>query len=145
MMAQATNSTTTPPVTPTGPASNAALGEAVQHAVGGGAAAPAAADPVAPEAPHYAPGSVPQKPSQGAVTGALTRVLPAARSCLNPDDPLSRANVTFISGGTVSSVVITGGAAGKPAEECIRRALMKANVPPFAQDTYAANINVRPN
>ncbi len=142
MMAHATNSPTAPaPVN--GTAGN--LGEAVQNAVGGGAAAPAPAAPAAPSGPQFAPGSVPEKPSQGAVTSALSQALPQARNCLNPDDPISKANVTFGSTGGVTAVVVTGSAAGKPAEGCIKSALMRASVPPFAQATYSANVTVRPN
>jgi len=138
-MAQSTSSTPAPPAAAPG-----ALGEAVQHAVGGGGT-PAAARDNAPAAPDYAPGSVPQKPSQGAVTGALGRALPAARACLNPDDPISRANITFGSDGKASAVVVTGHAAGTTTEDCIKRALMKATVPPFAQSTYGATVTIRPN
>jgi hypothetical protein len=97
------------------------------------------------DGPQFAPGSVPQKPSQGAVTGALGAVLPGARACLGPDDPVSRATVVFNSNGTVQSVSVHGGAAGKPAEGCIKAALGKAKVPPFAESSYSANITVRPN
>jgi len=139
MMAQSTNSTPTPPVTP------GALGAAVEHAVGGGGAPGPAAAPEGPAAPAFAPGSVPQKPSQGAVTGALLRATPGARACLNAGDAPSRANVTFSSSGSVTAVVVTGPAAGNPEEECIKKAMMKASVPPFSQDSYSANVNIRPN
>ena len=91
------------------------------------------------------PGSVSQKPSQGAVTGALGAVLPGARGCLGPDDAVSRAQVVFGSNGGVQSINVTGGAAGKPAEACIKGALSAAKVPPFAQPTYSATVTVRPN
>lgn len=93
--------------------------------------------------PQFAAGTVPQKPSQGAVTGAIGAVLPGARACLGPDDPVSRAAITFTSTGTVQSVSVSGGAAGKPAEGCIKGALGKAKVAPFAEPTYTANITVR--
>jgi hypothetical protein len=93
--------------------------------------------------PQFAAGSVPQKPSQGAVTGAIGAVLPGARACLGPDDAVSRASITFTSGGAVQSVNVTGGAAGKPAEGCIKAALGKAKLAPFAEATYTANITVR--
>lgn len=141
MMAEAAKPNEPPPP----PAAPGALGAAVKEAVGSTGAAPAEHAPAAPAAPQFAAGSVPEKPSQGAVTSALGAVLPHARDCLNPDDPVSRANVTFASAGTVTRVVVTGSAAGKPAEECIRRALMKASLPPFAQDAYAATVTVRPN
>jgi hypothetical protein len=101
--------------------------------------------PTATEAPAAAPTSVVLKPSQGAIQGALGAALPAARGCLGPDDPISRASVTFQSDGTVQSVTVTGGAAGKPAEACIRSALMRAKVPPFATPTFTAPATIRPN
>jgi DNA polymerase III subunit gamma/tau len=140
MMAQAATNTPAPP-----PAAPGALGEAVEHAVGGAGAPAAASEPSGPAGPSFAPGSVPDRPSQGAVSGAIGRALPEARACLNPDDPVSRATVTFASEGSVSSVVVMGSAAGKPVEACIKSALLKAHVPPFAQATYSATIPVRPN
>jgi hypothetical protein len=142
MMAQAATPASDPPPPPS--AAPGALGAAVQQAVGGAGAAPQEHS-AAPSGPQFAPGSVVEKPSQGAVTSALGAVIPQARNCLNPDDPVSRANVTFTSPGTVSRVVVTGSAAGKPAEQCIKNALMKATVPPFAQENYAATITIRPN
>ena len=92
---------------------------------------------------QFAAGSVPTKPSQGAVTGALGAVLPGARACLGPDDPISRAVVVFGSNGSVQSVSVSGGAAGKPAEGCIKGALSKAKVAPFAEATYSAPVTIR--
>jgi hypothetical protein len=88
-------------------------------------------------------GDVPQRPSQGAVTGALGGVLSEARRCLGPDDPISRAAIVFSSGGSVQSVSVTGPAAGKPTEACIKDALGKAKVQPFAEPSYTANITIR--
>jgi hypothetical protein len=78
------------------------------------------------------------------VTSALSGALPAARACLGPDDGVSRVRVVFSSTGTVQSTDLTGFAAGKPQEACIKGALAKAHVPPFAEATYGANVNVRP-
>lgn len=102
-------------------------------------------DPQAATGPQFEPGSVPQRPSQGAVTGALGAALPAARLCLPADAAISSATITFGSTGTVTSVTVTGSAAGKPAEGCIKGALSRAKVPPFAQPAYTAKVNVRPN
>lgn len=117
------------------------LGKAMGAAVG------ADGKPVQPAAgangPQFAAGSVPQKPSQGAVTGAIGAVLPNARACLGPDDPVSRASITFGSTGAVQSVSVSGGAAGKPAEGCIKAALSAAKVAPFAESSYSANVTVR--
>jgi hypothetical protein len=94
--------------------------------------------------PAFAPGTVPQRPSQGAVTGAIGAVLSNARACLGEDDAVSRATITFNgSDGKVASVTVRGGAAGKPAEACIKGALSAAKVPPFAEATYSAPVNVR--
>lgn len=85
------------------------------------------------------------QPSAGAVRGALGPLVQTARECLGPDDPASKATVTFASSGAVESVSLSGGAEAKPAGECIRGALAKAKVPPFANPTYRATVTVRPN
>lgn len=129
------------PTTPTGPGGD--LGSAMGAAVGKDGK-PVEPTPAAGNTgPQFAAGTVPQKPSQGAVTGAIGAVLPGARQCLGPDDPVSRASITFTSAGTVQAVNVTGGAAGKPAEACIKAALGKAKVAPFAEAAYTANITVR--
>ena len=53
--------------------------------------------------------------------------------------------MTFQSDGSVQSVSVSGGAAGKAAEGCIRAALVKARVQPFAQATYSASTTIRAN
>ena len=103
-----------------------------------GAQTPAAAD-----GPNVPAGSVPQKPSQGAVTGAIGAVLPSARVCLGPDDPVSHASIVFGSDGHVQTVTVTGAAQGKMAEGCIKDALMKAKVGPFAEPSYSTRITIR--
>jgi hypothetical protein len=90
-------------------------------------------------------GSVPQKPSSGAIAGGIGNVMSGARACLGLDDPISYASITFDSTGAVSNVVVSGFAAGKPAESCIKDALSKAKVPPFAQPSYTQKVTVRPN
>ena len=127
------------PTTPAGPGGD--LGDAMGKAVGPKAEVTPAAGTTG--GPQFAAGTVPQKPSQGAVTGALGAVMSGARGCLGPDDPVSRASITFTSAGTVQNVNVSGGAAGKPAEGCIKAALGKAKLPPFAEPTYTANITVR--
>lgn len=123
---------------PSGPAGD--LGKAMKDEVGDRPVTPAAGGPT--NAPV---GNVPQKPSQGAVTGALGAVMPGARACLGLDDAISKAAVVFTSAGTVQSVNVTGSAAGKPAEACIKNALMKAKVQPFAEPTYTAPVTIRHN
>jgi hypothetical protein len=89
--------------------------------------------------------SVPLRPSLGAINGAIGTAMPAARACLDVDAPVSRASITFNSDGSVGAVAISGWAAGKPAEECIKAALGKARVPPFAQPTYTVPATIRSN
>lgn len=126
---------------PAGPAGD--LGAAMKKEVGDDSASKAT--PAAATNGKAAAGNVPQKPSQGAVTGAIGAVLPGARACLGPDDPISRASIVFTSGGSVESVRVSGAAAGKPAEACIKGALTKAKVQPFAEPTYTANVTIRHN
>ncbi len=112
-----------------------------------GASPAAAPTPAAQNTDSSQPaaGSVPLRPSLGAIQGALGAVVPGARGCLGPDDAVSHATVTFKSDGSVQSVAVTGGAAGTPAAACIRSALMKAHVPPFAQATSSSPVTIRPN
>lgn len=130
------------PATPTGPAGD--LGKAMGQAVGDDGK-PKTMTPAAGDGEKAPAGSVPQKPSQGAVTGAIGAVLREARECLGPDDPVSHANVVFGSDGKVQSVSVSGAAAGKPAEACIKAALGKAKVGPFAEPSYSTRITVRHN
>ncbi|HLK40851.1 MAG TPA: hypothetical protein VKU41_29055 [Polyangiaceae bacterium] len=121
------------------------LGESMRVAAGPAATPLSAGGGEAPPDP----GSVPRRPSLGAVQGALGAVMPAARLCLGPDDPICRASITFQSDGRVESVSLEGGsvagALGKPAEACIRAALSRARVPPFAQPVFTVPATVRPN
>lgn len=124
-------------------ASAASLADLMQQAAGVTPASGNTSPTPGNDSPQAAPGSVPLKPSLGAIQGAIGAAMPAARGCLGPDDPISRAMVTFQSDGSVQSVSISGGAAGKPAEACIRNALMKARVAPFAQPTFSAPATIR--
>lgn len=120
---------------------NTDLNTAMQRAAGPSASGDQKA--AEPSGPQFAAGSVPRKPSQGAVTGAIGAVLSQARACVGPDDPVSRAAIVFSSGGAVQQVRVSGHAAGKPAEACIKAALGKAKLTPFAEPTYTANITIR--
>ncbi len=129
---------------PPSPDQGGTLNDALKQASGNQDDSNATTTPAA-TGPAFAAGSVPQKPSQGAVTGALGAVMPTVRACLQPDDPISRASVVFDSTGAVTGITVTGYAAGKPAEACIKSALGKAKVQPFAQPNYTANVTIRPN
>jgi hypothetical protein len=146
--ATATNSAPDPKlvaVIPTSTASSSdgkSLEALMQQAAGVTSGATTAAT-ATPDSPQVAPGSVPLRPAIGAIRGALGAALPGAQACLGPDDPISHAMVTFQSDGSVQSVTVSGGAAGKPAEACIRAALMKARVPPFASPIFSAPATIR--
>ena len=120
------------------------LSEAMKAAAGGGTGLGQGAQQ-SDDSSKFAAGNVPQRPSQGQVAGAIGSVMPTARACLSPGDPVSRATITFQSDGTVKSVSVTGFAAGKPVEACIKGALSKAKVDPFAEATYPMTVSVRPD
>jgi hypothetical protein len=133
------------PTATAAPTASASLKDLMQQAAGVTSSPTATAATTSPDEGLPAPGSVPLKPSQGAIQGSLGAALPSARACLGPDDPISHATITFKSDGSVQSVGVSGGAVGKPAEACIRSALSKARVAPFAQPTFTATATVRPN
>ncbi len=128
---------------PTGGAggSGGDLQEAMKTAAGGGTGLGSGGTAQTTQAA----GNVAQRPSQGQVAGAIGSVMSGAKACLNGDEPMSRATVTFQSDGTVKSVNVTGFAAGKPQEACIKTALSKATVSPFAEATYPVPVTIRSN
>ncbi len=119
------------------------LAEAMKTAAGGGTGLGQGGGQT--DQGQKAAGNVAQRPSQGQVAGAIGSVMPNAKACLGTDDPMSRATVTFQSDGTVKSVSVSGFAAGKPAEACIKSALSKATVAPFAEATYPVPVTIRSN
>ncbi len=87
------------------------------------------------------PGARQLRPSPGAVVGAINSVLPAARECLGPDDPVRSATIVFRSDGAVARVEMSG---ERETDACVRAALSRARVAPFVDDTFAARATVRP-
>jgi hypothetical protein len=81
------------------------------------------------------------RPSPGAVIGALNAVLPSARECLGPDDAIRVGTVTFRSDGTVAKVELNG---KRASDDCIKGAVTRARVEPFADDTFTTRVTVRP-
>jgi hypothetical protein len=82
----------------------------------------------------------------GAVQSAIGVALPSARACLAAGDTSTRAAVTFKSDGTVGEILLSGGGGGDGSRErCIRTALSRAHVPPFAEPSFAYTVTVRPN
>jgi hypothetical protein len=130
---------------PTGPAGGGSgdLAEAMKTAAGGGTGLGQGGGGGGTTTTTQ--GNVAQRPSQGQVAGAINSVMPSVRACLGSDDPVSHATVTVQSDGTVKSVSVTGFAAGKPQEACIKGALSKMTVSPFAEATYPIPVTIRPN
>ena len=89
-------------------------------------------------------GSVPEQPSQGAVSAAIAKVRESARACVAHQDEPSKATVTFASSGTVSSVSVSGAAAGTSAASCIQAALKRASVGPFRKPSFTTSVTIRP-
>jgi hypothetical protein len=96
-------------------------------------------------APTNPDGIAPVYPSLGAINSALARPLMAAQACVEGDVPISHARVKFDATGVVGSITVTGWAAGKPAEACLRAALTKARVAPFLQASYVVPVTIRSN
>ncbi|MFZ5894423.1 MAG: hypothetical protein ACOY0T_25400 [Myxococcota bacterium] len=88
-------------------------------------------------------GGLPSRPSTGAVQAAVGSVMGAARACV-AGGVASPAQITFGSDGTVSSVSVSGPAAGTPAASCIEAALKRARVAPFTNPTFSLGVWVRP-
>lgn len=122
---------------PDAPSERGDLGGAMRDAVG-------SRDRVEDAPPADAPaasGARQLRPSPGAVVGAINAVLPAARACLGPDDPVRSATIVFRSDGAVARVEMSG---DRPTDPCVRAALARARVAPFVDDTFAARATVRP-
>ena len=117
------------------------LGEAMKNASGGGIGVGQEAITNQPVANN---GALPSRPSLGQVHAAVGQVMSSARACFNPDDPPSRATVTFQSDGSVRSIAVTGFAAGKPQEACVKGMLGKAHVSPFSDPTYSVPVPINP-
>lgn len=89
-------------------------------------------------------GGIADRPSTGAAQAAVGSVLGAARSCIAGQPQGSSATLVFGSSGEVTSVSVTGPAAGTPAAGCIQSALKKARVQPFAAPSFSLGVTVRP-
>lgn len=111
------------------------LGEAMRGAVGDHDA------PTRPTEPGPTAAAAQLHPSQGALVGAIGAVLPSARACLGPDDPARTGLVVFRSDGAVARVDLGG---GTTEDECVRKALAKAKVAPFVEESFSTRVTVRP-
>lgn len=113
------------------------LAGAMKDAVGGGnkdVAAKQAAVETNPNARQL-------RPPPGQVVGAINAVLPGARACLGPDDPVRNGSIVFANDGAVTRVDLSG---SKANDECIKTALSKARVQPFSDESFTTRITVRP-
>jgi len=89
--------------------------------------------------------SIPEQPSSGALSSALAQVLGSARRCVVGHDRPSTATVVFSSDGTVTSVSVSGPAAGTGADACIRSSLSRMRLQRFSKPTYTVRgITIRP-
>lgn len=129
-----------PPVAPAADSKSQSLAQAMESAVGAQGKGETSDKP----AEKVNDGSLPETPSQGAIQGALASVRDAARACVVDYEDVSRATIVFSSSGTVSSVTVSGAAAGKSAAGCIQAALKRARVEPFKRSTFSVSMTIRP-
>jgi hypothetical protein len=113
-----------------------AAGGAKDPAAAGGTPEPAAGNPKNQ--------NIPEQPSQGSVQAAVGTVMGGAKGCVAGADDVSRANVTFSSGGAVSSVSVTGWAAAHGKSSCVQAALKGAKVGAFSKASYTVGVTIRP-
>jgi hypothetical protein len=116
------------------------LKEEMAQAVGGGAPPKSAAKPE----PQVAQEPLPDRPTIGDAQAAAGPALMKARMCLAGQETGSQAKLTFGSDGRVKNVVISGPAAGTPAEGCLKAQLSSARVPPFSEKSFSFSLTVRP-
>jgi len=88
--------------------------------------------------------TIPEQPSQGSVASAVGSVMPGAKACVAGADDVSRAQITFSSGGTVSNVSVTGWAASNGQSGCVKSALKAANVGAFSKPSFTVGVTIRP-
>lgn len=127
---------TTTELIPESPARSGDLGRAMHDAVGSDGSTRVAKTDATKEN-----GARTVRPSPGAVIGALNAVLPSARECLGPDDAVRVGTVTFRSDGVVAKVELNG---QRDSDACIKSAVAKARVEPFADDSFTTRVTVRP-
>jgi hypothetical protein len=114
------------------------------RAAGGAKDPAAAAGTPEPAAGNPKNQNIPEQPSQGSVQAAVGTVMGGAKGCVAGADDVSRANVTFSSGGSVSSVSVTGWAAAHGKSSCVQAALKGAKVGAFSKASYTVGVTIRP-
>ncbi|MDC0749519.1 hypothetical protein [Polyangium mundeleinium] len=145
--------TDTPPAAtaPAGPAPTIGakpgdLAGAMAQAVGGSNEKNDATGEMVPAAGGNKGGNqtIPEQPSQGSVASAVGAVMPGAKACVAGADDVSRAQITFSSGGTVTNVSVTGWAASNGQSGCVKAALKGANVGAFSKPSFTVGVTIRP-
>jgi hypothetical protein len=106
-------------------------------------AKPAPSSPMRPAELNAASG-MSDRPSTGAAQAAVGAVLGAARACVAGQPEASSATIVFGSSGEVTSVKVSGAAEGTPAAACVKSALAKARVQPFAASNFSLGVTIRP-
>ncbi|HTQ06864.1 MAG TPA: hypothetical protein VMI54_23565 [Polyangiaceae bacterium] len=133
------------PATPNGAHAEKVVLDEDRAANGAGAAAkPAPSDALRPAELTSNGSGISDRPSTGAAQAAVGAVLGAARACLAGQPQPSNATLVFGSNGEVTSVNVSGPAAGTPAAACVKGALGKARVQPFAAQSFSLGVTVRP-
>ena len=120
------------------------LASEMAKAVGGADTNKAAQGTPEPAAGGTKNQNVPEQPSQGSVQAAIGGVMGGAKACVAGADDVSRAQITFSSGGTVSSVSVTGWAAANGKTGCVKSALSGAKVGPFSRPSFTVGTTIRP-
>jgi hypothetical protein len=88
--------------------------------------------------------NIPEQPPQGSVSAAMGGVMGGAKACVAGADDVSRAQVTFASGGNVTSVSVTGWAAANGKSGCVKSALQGAKVGAFSKPSFTVGVTIRP-
>jgi hypothetical protein len=97
-----------------------------------------------PAAGHSGNQNIPEQPSQGSVQAAIGAVISGAKACVSGADDVSRAQVTFSSQGTVTSVSVSGWAAAHGKSACVQAALKGAKVGQFSKGSFVVGVPIRP-
>ncbi len=129
---------------PSRPSAGAATAPRLAVGTAVASAAPAEPDEFDTKLQHAEGRSTPLAPTTGEAIAALAPGLGQAKRCVTGHTEPSVAVITFSSDGTVSSVAVSGPAAGTPAGSCIESAFKGARVVPFAKPSFTVSYPVRP-
>ncbi|EYF04021.1 hypothetical protein [Chondromyces apiculatus] len=120
------------------------LNSAMQAAVGDQAGKTGETEAPEPAAGRPLNQTVPEQPPQGSIQAAIRSVMPSAKACIAGADDVSKAQVTFSSSGTVTSVSVTGWAASHGQSGCVKSAFQAAKVGAFSKPSFSVPVTIRP-